>query len=66
MEETKKAELWTNEEIEALGTMADDALLDYSYPEGFFKMANSLDFLPDTATRVQFLKGLLGAMATAL
>lgn len=50
---------FSDEEIEAFGKLEDDERIDYSYPDGFFRTANSLTDLPDTQTRIQMLKGLV-------
>lgn len=58
----KKIAEYTNEEIEAFGAAKPDETLDFSYPEGLFRMANSLTFLPDTKSRVQAVNGIMQAI----
>lgn len=64
MSEIKKIAEYTKEEIEAFGAAKPEDNVDFSYPEGFFRAANSLEFLPDTQTRVQMMTVLMSFIET--
>lgn len=58
----KKIAEYTDAEIESFGVAGPGEQVDFSYPEGFFRVANSLTFLPDTQTRVQMMQAFMGVV----
>lgn len=50
---------YSEEEIAAFGVAEPGDPVSFTFPEGFFKMANSLTFLPDTQSRIRSLYGLM-------
>lgn len=59
MEEKKSFFQYTDEEIISCGKMDPNEPLDFSYPEGLFKLINSIDTDTDLQIRKQMVYGLL-------
>lgn len=51
--------MYTDEEIASVGKPEPDEPMDYSYPDGFFKLVNCLDYIPDTKMRIAMVAGLM-------